>query len=151
MGCLIDYLTASERVVERLQRVARERGYPDSLVVDTGPELRGRALDAWADDHGVQLYFIDPGKPTRNAYIESFNGRFRDECLNQHWVTSIGEARDIIENRRIDYNTQRPHSSLKYQTPEAFAAARPFNKTQWAQPLELSEGSAPAPIAHAAQ
>ncbi len=125
-------------------------GYPDSLVVDTGPELRGRALDARADDHGVQLYFIDPGKPTRNAYIESFNGRFRDECLNRHWCTSIGEARDIIENRRI-YTTQRPHSSLKDQTPEAFAAARPFNKTQWAQPLELSEGSAPAPIAHAAQ
>ncbi len=99
----------------------------------------------------MQLYFIDPGKLTRNAYIESFNGRFRDECLNRHRFTSIGKARDIIENRRIDYTTQRPHSSLKYQTPEAFAAARPFNKTQWAQPLELSEGSAPAPIAHAAQ
>ena len=99
----------------------------------------------------MQLYFIDPGKPTQNAYIESFNGRFPDECLNQHWFTSIGEARQIIEDWRIDYNTERPHSSLKYQTPEEFAAARPFNKTQWAQPLALSKGSAPAPIAHAAE
>ena len=137
--------------MELLNRVARERGYPDILVVDNGPELRGRALDAWADDNGVQLYFIDPGKPTQNAYIESFNGRFRDECLNQHWFTSIAEAREIIEDWRIDYNKERPHSSLKYQTPEEFAATRPFNKTQWAQTLELSESSAPAPIAHAAE
>ena len=147
----VDFSLPGERVVQLLNRVARERGYPDILVVDNGPELRGRALDAWADDNGVQLYFIDPGKPTQNAYIESFNGRFRDECLNQHWFTSIGEAREIIENWRIDYNTERPHSSLKYQTPEEFAAARPFHKTQWAQPLELLEGSAPAPIAHAAE
>lgn len=99
----------------------------------------------------MQLYFIDPGKPTQNAYIESFNVRSRDECLNQHWFTSIGEARDIIEDWRIDYNTERQHSSLKYQTPEEFATARPFHKTQWARPLELFEGSAPAPIAHAAE
>lgn len=136
-------------VYVRRLHVARERGYP--VVVDNGPELRGRAMDGWADDHGVQLYFIDPGKPTQNAYIESFNGRYREECLNQHWFTSIGEAREIIEEWRIDYNTERPHSSLKYQTPEEFAAARPFDKTQWAQPLELLDGSAPAPIAHAAE
>ena len=106
-----------------------------------GPELRGRALDGWADDHGVQLCFINPGKPTQNAYIESFNGRYREECLNQHWFTSIGEAQEIIEEWRIDYNTERPHSSLKYQTPEAFAAARPFDKTQW--PSRLSHLMAP--------
>ncbi len=147
----VDFSLPGERVVDMLERVARERGYPDILVVDNGPELRGRALDGWADDHGVQLYFIDPGKPTQNAYIESFNGRYREECLNQHWFTSIGEASDIIEGWRIDYNTERPHSSLKYQTPEEFAAARPFDKTQWAQPLELNDGSAPAPIAHAAE
>ena len=68
----VDFSLPGERVVELLNRVARERGYPDILVVDNGPELRGRALDAWADDNGVQLYFIDPGKPTQNAYIESF-------------------------------------------------------------------------------
>ena len=133
------------RVVEMLERVARERGYPDVLTVDSGPELRGRALDGWADDHGVQLYFIDPGKPTQNAYIESFNGRFREECLNLNWFTSLAEAERIIEDWRIDYNQNRPHSSLNYQTPEEFAANRPFHKPQWAATLELSEGSAPPP------
>ena len=127
------------RVVEMLERVARERGYPDVLTVDNGPELRGRALDGWADDHGVQLYFIDPGKPTQNAYIESFNGRFREECLNLNWFTSLAEAERIIEDWRIDYNQNRPHSSLNYQTPEEFAANRPFHKPQWAATLELSE------------
>ena len=127
------------RVVEMLERVARERGYPDVLTVDNGPELRGRALDGWADDHGVQLYFIDPGKPTQNAYIESFNGRFREECLNLNWFTSLAEAERIIEDWRIDYNQNRPHSSLNYQTPEEFAANRPFHKPQWAATLELSD------------
>lgn len=147
----VDFSLPGERIVQMPERVARERGYPDIVVVDNGPELRGRAMDGWADDHGVQLYFIDPGKPTQNAYIESFNGRFREECLNQHWFTSIGEAREIIEDWRIDYNIERPHSSLKYQTPEEFAAARPFDKTQWAPTLELLDGSAPSPIAHAAE
>ncbi len=125
--------------------------YPDMLVVDNGPELRGRALDGWAHDHGVQLYFIDPGKPTQNAYIESFNGRFREECLNLHWFTTLAEAQRIIENWRIDYNERRPHSSLKYRTPQEFAAQRPFHKTQWASAPTLMEAPALLPIAHAAQ
>ena len=139
------------RVVEMLECVARERGYPDMLVVDNGPELRGRTLDGWAHDHGVQLYFIDPGKPTQNAYIESFNGRFREECLNLHWFSTLDEAQRIIEDWRIDYNESRPHSSLRYQTPEEFAAGRPFHKTQWASAPELFEGSTQLPIAPAAQ
>jgi putative transposase len=94
--------------------------------------------------------FSDPPTPIQNAYIESFNGRYREERLNQHWFTTIFEAREIIEDWRIDYNTERPHSSLKYQTPEEFAATRPVDKAQWAQPLELPDGSAPAPITHAA-
>ncbi len=139
------------RVVDMLQRVARERGLPDVLTVDNGPELRGRALDGWAHDHGVQLYFIDPGKPTQNAYIESFNGRFREECLNLHWFTNLAEAQRIIEKWRIDYNERRPHSSLKYQTPEEFAASRPFHKTQWTSAPALPMAPALLPIAHAAQ
>tara|TARA_R110000744_G_C19287146_1_gene554261 strand:- start:61 stop:927 length:867 start_codon:yes stop_codon:yes gene_type:complete len=139
------------RVVEMLERVARERGYPDVLTIDNGPELRGRALDGWAHDHGVQLYFIDPGKPTQNAYIESFNGRFREECLNLSWFTSLAEANRIIENWRVDYNEHRPHSSLKYQTPEEFAANRPFHKTQWASTPALLQAPARLPIAQAAQ
>ena len=119
------------RVVDMLERVAHERGYPDVQTVDNGPELRGRALDSWADDNGVQLHFIDPGKPTRNAYIESFNGRFREECLNLNWFTTLAEAEGIIEYWRVDYNQNRPHSSLNYQTSEEFAANRPFHKPQW--------------------
>lgn len=139
------------RVVEMLDRVAHERGYPDVLTVDNGPELRGRALDGWADDHGVQLYFIDPGKPTQNAYIESFNGRFREECLNLNWFTTLAEAERMIENWRIEYNQERPNSAINYLTPHEFAERRPFTKAQWAEALEPIESSAPQPIAHAAE
>ena len=117
-----------------LEDVARERGYPDILVVDNGPELRGRELDRWAHDHGVRLFFIDPGKPMRNASIESFNGRFREECLDQSWFTSLTEARRVIEAWRVDYNEQRPHTSLRMRTPAAFAAARPFAKPRRLRP-----------------
>lgn len=139
------------RVVEMLERVARERGYPDVLTIDNGPELRGRALDGWAYDHGVKLYFIDPGKPTQNAYIESFNGRFREECLNLHWFTALSEAQRIIEDWRIDYNQKRPHSSLKYQTPEEFAANRPFHKSQWVNAPPLLGVPSLIPIAQTAE
>ncbi len=116
------------RVVGLLEDVARERGYPDMLVVDNGPELRGRDLDRWAYENGVKLFFIDPGKPMQNASIESFNGRFREECLDQNWFSSLAEARRIIEAWRLDYNEHRPHTSLRMRTPAAFAAARPFAK-----------------------
>ena len=137
------------RVVEMLERVARERGYPDRLVVDNGPELRGRALDGWAADHGVELYFIDPGKPTQNAYIESFNGRLREECLNLHWFTSLEEARAIIEEWRVDYNEQRPHSSLGYRTPAEFAATRVAHRQQGLATLRLCGAPAQPALAHA--
>ncbi len=139
------------RVVEMLERVARERGYPDVITLDNGPELRGRALDGWAQRHNVELYFIDPGKPTQNAYIESFNGRFRQECLNLNWFTTLAEAQSIIEDWRIDYNEHRPHSSLKYRTPKEFAASRPLHKAQWASAPALLKAPARSPIAHAAQ
>ena len=84
-------------------------------------------LDQWAYRSGVQLSFIRPGKPNENAYIESFNGKFRDECLNEHWFISLAHARSIIEAWRIEYNTERPHSSLGNRTPHEFAAGR---KTQ---------------------
>jgi putative transposase len=122
---------AEERVRDE---AGRERGYPDVLVVDTGPELRGRDLDRWAHEHGVRLFFIDPGKPMRNGSIESFNGRFREECLDQGWFTSLPEARRVIEAWRLDYNEHRPHTSLRMRTPAAFAAARPFAKPQRSQP-----------------
>jgi transposase InsO family protein len=77
----------------------------------------GPALDAWADDHGVHLYFIETGQPTQNAYIESFNGRYREECLNRHWSTSIREARKSIGGWRVDYNAERPHEPLEIPDP----------------------------------
>ena len=80
-----------------------------------------RALDQWAFEHGVELRLIQPGKPTQNGFIESFNGRFRDECLNEHWFSDILHARKTINDWRQDYNECRPHSSLDYQTPAEFA------------------------------
>jgi putative transposase len=125
---LVDFSLPGQRVVGLLEDVARDRGYPDTLVVDDGPELRGRELDRWAHDHGVRLFFIDPGKPMQNASIESFNGRFREECLDPSWFTSLAEAERTIEAWRLDYNERRPHTSLRMRTPAAFAAVRPFAK-----------------------
>ena len=88
-----------------------------------GPEFISRVVEQWAFEHGVELHFIEPGKPTQNAFIESFNGKFRDECLNENWFLSLPEARGKIEMWRRDYNQVRPHSALGYQTPEEFAAA----------------------------
>jgi putative transposase len=93
----VDFSLPGARVVALLDGAARDRGYPDMLVVDNGPELRGRDLDRWAYDHGVKLFFIDPGKPMQNGSIESFNGRFREECLDPSWFTSLAEARRVIE------------------------------------------------------
>jgi putative transposase len=109
------------RVVRVLDRLAETIGLPDVLVMDNGPEFSGRALDRWAYARGVQLRFIRPGKPIENAFVESFNGKFRDECLNEHWFASLAEARMLIEAWRIDYNTLRPHSALHGATPEQFA------------------------------
>jgi putative transposase len=109
------------RVARVLDRIAARRGLPQGIVVDNGPEFCSRALDAWAYQRGVKLHFIRPGKPVENAFIESFNGKFRDECLNEHWFTGLMDARFTIENWRRDYNQVRPHSSLGGKTPEEFA------------------------------
>lgn len=93
----------------------------DIITIDNGPEFAGRVLDEWAYHKGVKLSFIRPGKPMENTYIESFNGRFRDECLNTNWFISLKHARDMIEEWRKDYNEVRPHSSLKEATPREYA------------------------------
>ena len=105
-----------------LDQAARFRGYPKAIRTDQGPEFTGKALDQWAYRHVVQLKMIQAGKPTQNAFIESFNGRFRDECLNDHWFTTLAEARILISAWRQDYNQCRPHSALDYLTPAEFAA-----------------------------
>jgi putative transposase len=117
----VDTSLPGARVVRVLDELSEQRGLPKTLLMDNGPELTGRALDQWAYERGVELRFIDPGKPVQNAFIEAFNGRFRDECLNQHWFLSLPQARRIVEAWRRDYNRERPHSSLGYRTPDEFA------------------------------
>jgi putative transposase len=117
----VDLSLPAERVVRALDRLVESGRKPDVIVLDNGPEFSGRLLDTWAVRNKVQLRFIDPGKPIQNAYIESFNARLRDECLNQHWFVSLQEAQKAIEEWREDYNRNRPHSSLDNQTPEEFA------------------------------
>lgn len=88
--------------------MAAEQGLPEAIVVDNGPEFRSRALAAWSEEHGVRLEFIQPGKPVQNAYVESFNGRLRDEYLNANWLTSLNDARRKIEAWRVDYKPGTP-------------------------------------------
>lgn len=104
-----------------LDRVLPMGAAPRSITVDHGTEFMSRALEDWAYQRGVQLDFIRPGKPVENAFIESFNGRLRDECLNVHQFTSIEDAKTKIEAWRIDYNQRRPHSSLGHLTPNEYA------------------------------
>jgi len=129
----VDGSLPGSRVVTVLERLAVASEAPSELVLDNGPELTGRALDAWAVERGVRLRFIDPGKPSQNGVVESFNGRFRDECLNQSWFTSLADARTTVEAWRCDYNQRRPHGALGYQTPDevrtGFLAARTTTTT----------------------
>lgn len=118
----VDTSLPGMRVARVLDRLAETRGLPKVIVVDNGPEFAGRVLDAWADKVGVKLHFIRPGKPVENAYIESFNGKFRDECLNQTLFTTMEEAKHKIELWRLDYNRTRPHTALGGLTPEQFAS-----------------------------
>ncbi len=97
--------------------------YPVAVRTDQGPEFTGKPLDQWVYQNGVELKLIQPGKPMQYGYIESFNGKFRHECLNEHWFTDLDHARKLINQGRIDYNENRPHFSLGYQTPLEFAAA----------------------------
>jgi putative transposase len=117
----VDTSLPGTRVVEVLERLVQARGAcPKEIILDNGPELTSRALDQWAYENGVRLHFIDPGKPQQNGYAESFNSRFRDECLNEHWFLSLADARRIIEDWRLDFIQNRPHSSLGNLTPEEY-------------------------------
>jgi putative transposase len=116
----VDFSLTGRRVVEVLEQVAKENGKPRVIKCDNGPEFISRAVDEWAYRKGVKLDFSRRGKTTDNAYIESFNGRLRQECLDQHWFANIEEARQKIEEWRKDYNQHRPHSALGNKRPEAF-------------------------------
>lgn len=110
-----------QQLVRILDRLVRTRGLPKAIRTDNGKEFCSRAMLTWAHERSVQLFLIEPGKPNQNAYIESFNGRFRDECLNEHWFTSIRHAQVVIETWRREYNEERPKKSLGGLTPAAYA------------------------------
>jgi putative transposase len=113
----VDTSLPGERVMQVLERLAATRGLPRGIVCDNGPEFAGQVLDQWANRRGVALLFIEPGKPVQNAFAESFNGRLRDECLNETWFWTLVEARITIAQWRIEFNTARPHSGLAGRTP----------------------------------
>lgn len=117
----VDHSLTGRKVSHALERVGKERDLPDSITVDNGSEFAGKEMDAWAYWRRVKLDFIRPGKPVENAYIESFNGRLRDEFLNAEVFASLQDAREKLENWRIDYNDCRPHGSLGHLTPSEFA------------------------------
>jgi len=120
---VLDHGISGQYVTRVLDAAARFRELPRTIRTDQGPEFTGKAMDAWAYQRGIELRLIEAGKPTQNAYVESFNGKFRDECLNEHWFRTLAEARAAVAAWRADYNQGRPHSSLEYLTPAEFAAA----------------------------
>jgi len=136
----VDTSLSGQRVARVLDQISRGRGLPERVVTDNGPEFTSWALDRWAYERGVKQQFIEPGKPVQNAYVESFNGKVRDECLNEHWFAMLDEARVLIERWRVDYNEQRPHSALDNRTPLEFArAARsPHGGCQETESIEQS-------------
>lgn len=117
----VDTSLPALRVVRVLDKIRLQRGLPVRIVIDHGTEFTSKALDQWAYDNKVTLHFITPGRPMENGYIESFHGKFREECLNEHWFLTLDDARETIESWRIDYNQVRPHSALGYLTPQEFA------------------------------
>jgi putative transposase len=120
---LVDTSLSGQQVTRLLERVMEQRGRPRSLRCDNGPEFTSRHFIGWCEANGIALIHIQPGKPMQNGYVESFNGRFRAECLNANWFLNQKDAREKIEMWRQEYNSERPHSSLAYRTPDEFAKA----------------------------
>ncbi len=137
----VDYGISGQYVTRLLDQAALFRGYPEVVRTDNGPEFTSRAFMAWALKHGIRHVLIEPGRPMQNGYIESFNGKFRDECLNEHWFETLPQARATISDWRQDYNEVRPHSSCKRMPPAKFAALhrqRRIDSTQQQQNEEIS-------------
>lgn len=133
LGLWVEKRFTGDQVVAALTKVVDQIGKPRSIRVDNGPEFISKSLDWWAYFYGVKLDFSRPGKPTDNAFIESFNGRVRQECLDQHWFLSLKDAQEKLEAWRIDYNQHRPHSSLGNRTPAEFVATSCMFKLRGAQ------------------
>jgi putative transposase len=121
LATVVDNSLSGQRVARELDAIAMTRGYPCMIVSDNGTELTSNAILGWQQERLVEWHYIAPGKPMQNGFVESFNGRLRDECLNEHIFTSYRNAQHIIETWRIDYNQNRPHTSLNGLTPNEFA------------------------------
>ena len=117
----VDYGIGGQYVTRLLEQAALFRGYPAAVRTDNGPEFTSRAFIAWTQRHGIRHILIEPGRPMQNGYIESFNGRFRDECLNEHWFETLNQARTVIAAWRLDYNEVRSHGSIGRVPPAQFA------------------------------
>lgn len=141
-GQIVDVSISGARLARYLDDLALLIGLPEEIVLDNGPEGTSRAMFEWSEKTGVRLRFIEPGKPVQNAFVESFNSRFRDECLNQHWFLSLHHARQVIAAWRKHYNTERPHSALGYRSPlEAMKITAPSlgNLAVQAQVLNMKQ------------
>ena len=147
LGAIPDTSISGHRVARELSAIIAMRGKPGMIVSDNGTELTSHAIFAWARDYGIDWHYIAPGKPMQNGYVESFNGKMRDELLNETLFFSLDQARKVIAAWVDDYNTARPHSALAYQTPAAFAA----KLTATGLHAALTDGSALRPVAQPAQ
>lgn len=120
VGQLVDTSISGNRMVRYFDELTLTHKLPKTIVLDNGPEMTSKAMFLWAQQHQIKLHFIQPGKPTQNAFVESFNGRFRDLCLNQNYFLDVDDARRIIDRWRQHYNQVKPHSSLGYTPPALF-------------------------------
>ena len=144
LAAIPDTSISGRRVARELTALIARRGRPAMIVSDNGTEFTSTAILAWAQDHGVDWHYIAPGKPTQNGFVESFNGRMRDELLNESLFFGLDHARQKVAAWALDYNTRRPHSSIGYLTPEAFAASL----TATGRPAAQYESCAARPVAH---
>lgn len=147
LGSIPDTSISGHRVARELTAIIEHRGKPGMIVSDNGTELTSHAIFAWSRDHKIEWHYITPGRPMQNGYVESFNGKMRDELLNETLFFSLDQARVMIAAWVEDYNTSRPHSALNYQTPAAFAA----KLTATGLHAALTDGSAFRPVAQPAQ
>ena len=134
----VDTSISGARIVRVLERLSKSHELPKVIVTDNGPEFTSRAMLIWADENNIRLHFIAPGKPTQNAFVESFNGKFRDECLNENWFKDLQDARDKIKTWRHDYNTQRPHRSLQQMTPQEYRRKVDFKDNEMRKELSIA-------------
>jgi putative transposase len=148
LALVADTSLSGMRVARELDRLVAERGRPRMIVSDNGSEFTSNAILAWADQNRIEWHYIAPGKPMQNGFIESFNGRLRDELLNETLFTSLAQARVATALWRADYNTARPHSQIAWQTPDEFASTFTPRRSL---ALRYANGSAPAPAASPAQ